>query len=759
MSHFLSVALLLQAAAPVPADSHVVSLPRVETEAVVDGLLDEPVWAQASVLSGFRQYQPVDGRPAEERTEVRVWYAPDAIWFGIVAHDRQPGSVRATNADRDNIGSDDNVTIYLDTFNDRRRAFFFGVNPLGVQDDGVRSEGGFTPGSLQAGNVDRSPDYIYQSRGRITDSGYVVEVRIPFKSLRYPGGNAQRWGLNVVRVTQRTGYTDTWTDARRANASFLAQSGAVTGLHDLRRGLVSEIQPFVTASANGARDAGGAFSREEIDPSAGVNVRFGLTNLALDGTINPDFSQVEADEGVVTVNERFALFFNERRPFFLEGIELFSTPNRLVYTRRIVDPIAGAKLTGKFGRFGVAHLTAGDDVGTPGTAGSADALFNITRIRADLGTNSLAGLTYTDRIQGDAYNRVVAGDARIVFGRLYYVQGQLGRSWTRDGAGTRAGEVWQAEFDRTGRGWGFNYRLEGFGDDFESQSGFVPRVGIVRGSAFNRLTWYGSRGALLETFQTFFGVNRTWRYDGFLGEGGIEGDEQLNGSFRLRGGWSIDPRVTRGFVVLDPLDYAGYSTGGPVPGGFTPRAEITSAFRASIDVRTPTYRSFNAGVNFARGELAIFPEASEGNETRVTGSISLRPATSIRSQLSLTYSKITRDRDGSEFARTLIPRVRFEYQPTRALFFRFIGEYQAERVAALRDETSGVPLLIDGQLQAASDANGFSTEWLASYEPTPGTVAFLGYGSLLEDAGTLRFADIRRRSDGFFLKVSYLLRR
>jgi len=441
MSHFLSAVLLLQAAGTAaPPDSHLVTLPRLEAEAIVDGRLDEPAWAQAAVLGDFRQYQPVDGRPAEERTEVRVWYAPDAIWFGIVAHDRQPGSVRATNADRDNIGSDDNVTIYLDTFDDRRRAFFFGVNPLGVQDDGVRSEGGFTPGSLTGGNIDRSPDYIYQSKGRLTDSGYVVEVRIPFKSLRYPGGDAMRWGVNVVRVTQRTGYTDTWTDVRRANASFLAQAGAVTGLRDLRRGLVSEIQPFVTASANGSRDPGGSFDREAIDPSAGVNVRFGLTNLALDGTINPDFSQIEADEGVVTVNERFALFFNERRPFFLEGIELFSTPNRLVYTRRIVDPIAGAKLTGKFGRFGIAHLTAGDDASTPGGSGS-DALFNITRIRTDLGTNSLAGLTYTDRIQGDAYNRVIAGDARIVFGKLYYVQGQLGRSWTRDGIGTRAGEV------------------------------------------------------------------------------------------------------------------------------------------------------------------------------------------------------------------------------------------------------------------------------------------------------------------------------
>ena len=284
----------------------------------------------------------------------------------------------------------------------------------------------------------------------------------------------------------------------------------------------------------------------------------------------------------------------------------------------------------------------------------------------------------------------------------------------------------------------------------------MPRVGIVRGSAFNRLTWYGARGALLETFNTFFGVNRTWAYDGFLGDGGIEGDEQINFGFRFRGGWSVDPRVTRSYVVIDPLDYAGYTTGS---GPFVPRTDISNGYRASVDVRTPTFRTFNAGMNLARGEVAIFPEATEGNETRITGSVALRPSTSIRSQLSLTYSKITRERDGTEFARTLIPRVRVEYQPTRALFFRFIGEYQAQRVAALRDEATGAPLLIDGAAQDATDANGFRIDWLASYEPTPGTVAFLGYGSTIEDAGTLRFADLRRQSDGFFLKIAYLFRR
>ena len=202
-----------------------------------------------------------------------------------------------------------------------------------------------------------------------------------------------------------------------------------------------------------------------MDPSAGANLRLGFTNFSLDATVNPDFSQVESDEGQVTVNERFALFFPEKRPFFLEGIELFATPNQLVYTRRIIDPIAGVKMTGKFGRLATAYLAALDETGED------DALFNIARLRYDLGSASTSGLTYTDRIAGDTYNRVASADAHIVFARLYFVEGQVGSSWTRDDAGSRNGAIWKAEFDRTGRSWGFNYRLNGIARDFDTPVG------------------------------------------------------------------------------------------------------------------------------------------------------------------------------------------------------------------------------------------------------------------------------------------------
>ena len=343
-----------------------VATPRIESEVRIDGRLDEPAWRDAARLTGFSQYRPVDGRPAEDSTEVLVFYSPTAIHFGVRAFEAHGASaVRATLADRDNIGADDYVQILLDTYDDDRRALLFSVNPLGVQQDGVQSEGidpGQGAGGRFDGVVDISPDFAYDSRGRVTADGWEVELRIPFKSLRYQAADPQRWGLQVKRITQHSGHEDTWTPAVRANASFLVQGGHLLGLTGLRRGLVLEVDPELTASVTGApRNAtdGDHWGYGDPRTELGGNLRWGITpNYTANATINPDFSQVESDVGQVTVNERFALFFPEKRPFFLDGLEQYDTPGRLIYTRQIRDPIAGVKLTGKRGATALAYLGA-----------------------------------------------------------------------------------------------------------------------------------------------------------------------------------------------------------------------------------------------------------------------------------------------------------------------------------------------------------------------------------------------------------------
>lgn len=720
---------LLALQAPLPAQSPVVVdgagapafvIPRIEETIVIDGRLDEPAWAQATRLTGFSEYRPVDRQRAAERTEVLVWYSPQALHFGVIAWDSEPHTIRATTADRDSLDREDSVRIYLDTFHDRRRAFVFGVNPLGVQEDGVQTEGAFNAGRMMGGSIDLSPDYQFESRGQLTPTGYIVEIRIPFKSLRYPTTPGAKWGLNVLRKTQRTGREDTWTDAQRV-ASFLAQAGTMEGLADMERGVVTEFQPFVTGAADGRRGSDGVFRRDGLDLAPGANLRLGFTNVSIDATVSPDFSQVEADAAQVTVNERFALFVAEKRPFFLEGIELFATPGQLVYTRRIVDPLGGVKLTGKVGRTGIAFLSALDEVG------SQRAWVTLARLRRDVGRDSLAGATYTDRTETHRFNRVAAADARIVFRNLYYVLGQVGGSWSKDGATTRSAPMFQAEFDRTARRWGFNYRLTGFGRGFEAASGFVPRTGIVELSAFNRLSRYGTRGSLVESVSVFFGPTRIWNWNGFLTERAIEGGESVNVSATLRGGWSVSARPARSFAHLVVNGQPAY----------------VSVFTGTTSVTTPVFAKANGRVEVRTGGATIFAEGVKGRETRVTTSLALRPTASVRIEGSYVRSRLRRAADGSAFARADIPRLKIEFQPRRSLFVRVISEYRSEQVTPW-----------------AAQSRGLRTDWLLSFEPTPGTVAFFGYGMGHErEPAPLGRDALQRTADGFFVKLAYLIRR
>src|SRR5213594_2197165 len=286
----LSVLLLLvqSAGAPQPVyDGRLhqtgVHVPRIDAGVTVDGVLDEEVWHQAALLKGFTQYRPVDSRPVADSTEVLAWYAPDAMYFGIRAYEAHGDVVRATLADRDNIGADDNIQILLDTFNDRRRELLFAINPLGVQQDGVRSEGlagaagGQNAGFRFDGVVDLNPDYVYESNGRVTPWGYEVEVRIPFKSLRYQSGATQDWGIQIIRTTQHTGYEDTWTPVVRANASFLIQSGTLKALTGLRRRLVMDVCPEFTSRLEGERVSASDYEYGNVHPEAGGNIRWGAT--------------------------------------------------------------------------------------------------------------------------------------------------------------------------------------------------------------------------------------------------------------------------------------------------------------------------------------------------------------------------------------------------------------------------------------------------------------------------------------------------
>ena len=743
-----------------------VRLPRVEAAVRVDGVLDEDVWRRSARLTGFTQYRPVDSRPAEDSTEVFAWYAPDAIYFGIRAYEAHGNVVRATLADRDNIGADDNVQILLDTFNDRRRALLFAVNPLGAQEDGVRSEGlagaagGQNAGFRFDGVIDLNPDYVYQSGGHVTPWGYEVEVRIPFKSLRYQSGATQDWGVQFVRTTQHSGYEDTWTPVVRASASFLIQSGTLKDLTGLRRGLVMDISPEFTSRVDGDSQPPG-YGYSKIHPELGANVRWGITqNLSMTGTVNPDFSTVEADVGQVTVNERFALFFPEKRPFFLEGLEQFDTPNALIYTRRISSPVVGAKLTGKVGGTAVAYIGAVDDNALSPTGDHP--IVNLLRLRRDLGASSTLGLAYTDRIEGDASNRVLGADARVVWKKIWFSDAQIVGSWTKDGAGAgvRSGELWNVTFyDRTGYSYGNHGELVGISPDFAALSGFVNRVNVVQGRIFNRFTWYGKPGALFENVTTFIGVEPTWRYRDFFDFGStLEGRISEQWLLTLRGGWGVNANYQNSHQRFDPPDYAGYevdSSGTLVP--FAIPHGRYNLWGGNVGFNTPN-RALTFSANLGAGQGVIFAEAAEARGLNLFLGLAWKPTSALRIDGRWVHQHLTRAGDGSWFSTANIPRLKVEYQLTRAIFFRYVGQYFAQERDALRDPRSGRAIVIDSIAQPRVTATDFRNDLLFSYRPTPGTVFFFGYGSSMSEPEPFNFGRLARTGDGFFLKASYLFR-
>jgi hypothetical protein len=301
--------------------------------------------------------------------------------------------------------------------------------------------------------------------------------------------------------------------------------------------------------------------------------------------------------------------------------------------------------------------------------------------------------------------------------------------------------------------------LNGLGHDFDDQAGFVNqlRSGVVNGHFFNRFTLYGGRGALLENFTVFFGPERTWLYDHFGFVPGIEGREQLDGTFQLRGGWALNGHFERNFVDFQDTTYAGYTIGSPTGPAYIPTEDF-SGFTWQGKITTPTWRKMDAQLSYQRGHKAIFQEGTTGTGWVFLGTLNLRPLTTVRVAATATVFRLDR-LDGTEFGRSTIPRLKVEYQPSRPLFFRVVGEYRSDRTAPLIDPVSGQPLFIDGAPQPQVDFNGLRVDLLTSYEPTPGTVVFLGYGSSMESDEEFDWSHLQRTSDGFFVKLAYHVRR
>jgi len=311
-------------------------------------------------------------------------------------------------------------------------------------------------------------------------------------------------------------------------------------------------------------------------------------------------------------------------------------------------------------------------------------------------------------------------------------------------------------WDRTGRGWGFNYSVRATDPGFRAAAGFVNRTGVVELNIFNRLTGYGGQLAMVQTYGGFIGFNRIFDYRHPTG-GPIEGSESVSPSATLRGGWNVGGSLSRSFVSYNPADYTTYQQIGPTPVPFVVPGPERGLFGGSVRVTTPTWRLMTATASVTYGSTAIFREASRGTVLVLSGSLDVRPAPALRVSLQTTRRTIDRARDGSRFSSETIPRLKVEYQLTGAIFFRFVGQYTARQLDTLYDR-NGNTILVGGQPVAATSTREFRMDWLFSYRPTPGTLVYLGYGSTLDAPDVYTSSDLKRSSDGFFGKVSWLFR-
>lgn len=437
-------------------------------------------------------------------------------------------------------------------------------------------------------------------------------------------------------------------------------------------------------------------------------------------------------------------------------MELFDSPNQLIYTRQIVAPIGGVKLTGKIGGMNIASMVVADDKlyswenrNTP--------LFGVSRLRYDFGSGNTVGTALTTREDGDNFSRVASGDFRFYHSKLYFAQFQAASSWTDSLRNRLRGSILQGDWDRTGRAWGFHYTLRSLDPGFRAAAGFVNRTGIIEGRAFNRLSFYGKQDALLQTISTFFGWDRIWNNQG-AGHGLAESSESITPSATLRGGWQLGGAVTHGYFAFDPALYSGLSLSqGAFTAPFIVPPPEKDQWGGSLSLTTPTYRIFTGTASVTKGQVPIFREASPGSSSRIDATIAVRPTTALRS--SLQFSRLTIDRrlDGSRFSTETIPRIKIEYQVSRPIFVRVVSQYAARSRSPLEDR-NGTRILVNDVLDTGETTNEFSTDWLFSYRPVPGTLVYLGYGSTLEEPREFRFQNLQRTRDGFFAKVSYLFR-
>ena len=742
-------------------------IPHLEKRpAIADFLTMQPSPAFASEMlkiDGFVQRDPKDGSPISQKTEVYLGYTDQNLYVVCVCFDSEPDKIRAHMVRREQINDDDQFGFVLDTFSDRKNGLFFYVNPFGVQQDGIWND-------FQ--EPDYSYDMLWNSQGKVTSQGFVVWFEIPFRSLRFPRNPEQTWGIFFERDIRRNFEFSFYPHISSNTQGWLSQETHADGLKKISPGRNIQFVPYGSLrSFRGLDDRPGGvphFVGKSFEPRAGLDSKIVLKDsLVFDATLNPDFAQVESDEPQVTVNQRFEVFFPEKRPFFLENAGYFATPINLVFTRRIADPDYGLRLTGKQGPWSIGAFFADDK--SPGKSvapadplSGAKAYFGVLRVNHDIGKQSTIGFIYTDRelatvsdtacsdnrcIVGS--NRVGGIDAKITFSPTWYATAQALVSSTDFNNGFHKGgpDFWEY-VEHSTRKVEYNVLYQDTSEGFQTETGFFRRPDIRRFSQFalyrfrpegKHLVWHGPglftinnwdhKGTRLEWF-----ANANYRFQFqrqvFFGFFGNLGHERL--------------RPSDFSALPDNRDYAHHHSG----------FFFQSAFFKQVSVNGEL--GWGTDTNFDAASMApIFGRPFLANSSYAQIYLTLRPTGKLTVDNTYLLTRFRGLNQGPGIFDNHIVRSKWNYQFTREFSLRFIGQYAA--------------VLANQNLTSLQTAKNFNADLLFTYLLHPGTAVYVGYNSNLQNLdpslsqdsnGNLLHVPNRFMNDGrqIFVKVSYLFR-
>lgn len=438
----------------------VVTITRTEHKPVIDAVLDDPTWADIEPITGFMQYVPVEGVAPSESTELYIAYDDDNFYLAFKCYDSEVSEIRATMAQREEVDNDDVIGFAFDTYNSEREAFLFNVNPYGIVSDFIWQLGRWG---------DPGWDADVRSRGRIVEDGYCIEIAVPFKALRMPSKEEQEWGFYALRSIKRKGEMAIWPPRTHKISNLQAQAALLKGIKGVKTGSHFALLPYVFSSYKGG-------SSEQDRPfDLGIDLRYGITsNLMVDLTLNPDYSQIEADPDEIELTERYGQELREKRPFFTEGTDVFASNQALLYSRIISNPLIGLKFTGKIGKYRVGILSVADDASNNGS----EDYYSVLRVRRDVLKESSVGILALDKdnFQDGTHNRIVSMDGNFRLGDIYSLKSQVTRSMTKDVTGTYGETGYNLNLERLGANVYNGIWYNDFPEGFDAQTGYMLPV-------------------------------------------------------------------------------------------------------------------------------------------------------------------------------------------------------------------------------------------------------------------------------------------